>query len=453
VDGWPVVGVLPKLLRQPVEQLRSFPAAGPVTRVRVGPRDVFFVNHPDLAHEVLAERGGDFVKAGLGKERMRPLGGDGIALADGEQWARARRMISPLFARGRLAALADKMANTIDDHLSNWDEVADRDIEVDLSLEMAGLTLSVLSATMFSQSLDPAERDQLGRDWKAVMTWIQARVFTPGLPEWLPMPFERRGRQALHRIETQLNRMIAERGDGSADGDLLDALVSASDDGYRFDDVELRDHAINLIFAGHETTAATVTWALVLLEQHPEWAEQVIDEVDRVLGDRAPAYEDTIRLEVTRAAWEEALRIAPPGTVSPRSALVDSVLGGFLIPRDSIVLINYVAVQSHPQFWESPDRYDPSRFLGPDAGPRRQRAHMPFGTGPRACVGALMGTMEGVFVLAMVLQRFRLTLAPGSSMKATMRGTIHFKDGPRVLVRRRLGTNLGATPAPAEVPV
>jgi cytochrome P450 len=258
----------------------------------------------------------------------------------------------------------------------------------------------------------------------------------------VPLPFERRGRHGLDNIERELYRMIDERtqagGDDRDDRDLLEALIGASADGSRFDRQELRDHAINLMFAGHETTAATLVWALVLLEQHPQWTERAIAEIESHVGSRPPTYDDMQRLEVTRACWEEALRIAPPGVVAPRSAATDAVLGSYRVPAGRIVLINYVAIQSHPDFWHEPAVYNPGRFLGPEAGPRRQRAQMPYGLGPRACVGALMGQMEGMFTIIRLLQRYRLTVVPGGSLRTTMRGTIHYKDGPRMLVHRRL---------------
>ena len=175
------------------------------------------------------------------------------------------------------------------------------------------MTMNVLCSTVFGESIEPAAREQIGRDFVCSNSWISWRIWTPGWPEWGPLPYRRKGEAALARTEATLLDMIRERRSNPGQGDMLSLLVEArfEDDGSGFSEKEIRDHAMNLLFAGYETTAVTSAWTLALLEQHPAWEERVVAEVDEVLGGKPPRFEDWPKLKVTKAAWEEAMRLYP----------------------------------------------------------------------------------------------------------------------------------------------
>jgi cytochrome P450 len=430
VPGLPVVGVLPRLAREPLEFMESLDRVGPLVRARFGPMTLYFVNHPDLAGEVQVARVDEFVKAGPHKERLRPLLGDSLPVADGDPWRRRRRLMNPMFSLKRLSGLSGLMTDTIAARLDSWTELVESDRSLDLSRELATLAMQVLATSMFSRSLSDEERDQLGQDFRFVTAYVNLRIWTPGLPEWVPMPREHSGEAALDRIEQVIRRVVADRRRDPGGDDLLALLLEArDDDGAPLSDVELRDELMALLFGGHETTATTVTWTFAMLEQHPEIEARVRREIDDVLGDRTPGMEDWPKLKYTKAAWEEAMRMFPPAFTNGRTAAHDCELGGYFVPAGAMVMLNVYGTHHHPDFWEHPHRFNPDRMLGERAAERHKWAHYPFGLGPRHCIGANMGNMEALYLIAMIMQRFRLSLEPGADIRPTARMSIQPRRG------------------------
>jgi cytochrome P450 len=458
VGGLPLVGPVARLSRDPLGFMKGMVTAGPMVRVQLGARDMYFLNHPDLIQEALVARADEFIKEGMGTERLGPLAGNGLPHIDGEPWSRARKMMRPGFTQRTLKAQAEVMVDSVEAELQSWERVADTGQPIDLGSALAKVTMAVLTSTIFGFSLSDDERETLDRDFAAFNSWINWRLWTPGFPEWSPLPGKAKGEAALQRIDALLYRLMDERKrEPDKHDDLLAMLVNArsEDDGSMFTDSDMRDHAMNLLFAGHETTAVTTTWTLALLERHPAWEERVLAEVDAVLGDRRPSFDDWQKLKVVLACFEEAMRMYPPAFINGRSAAADCELGGYPVPKGTMVMFNVVGAHHHPDFWPAPESFDPTRFLdGNDKG-RHLGSYFPFGIGQRACIGRHMGTVEAVLTLAMIFQRYRLRLKEGTTLDPKIRMSIQFKDGPQMCVSRRSGLTLAPradADGPAEPP-
>jgi cytochrome P450 len=440
MPGVPVLSTVSQLMRNPIGLMKRMDAIAPIVRVRLGVRDVYFVNHPDTIRDVLVTRVDEFSKGGMGKDRLEPLAGDGLPQLDGAEWTRARKMMRPGFTHGSLAKMSEKMVAAIGEHLDSWNPTVAAGEPINLSSQFNQLTMSVLCSTIFGHSLSMEERKALNHDFGLANRWINWRLWTPGLPEWAPLPGKRAGAPAMARIDRMLAELIEQRrGRPDQYDDLLSMLVNArsEDDDSVFDTKAVRDHAMNLLFAGHETTAITSTWALTLMQQHPEWEERALGEVDQVLGARTPTFEDWQRLPVVKACWEEAMRMYPPAFINGRTAVSDCELGGYFVPKGTMVMLNVVGTHYHPEFWDGPERFDPGRFLDERDKSRHTCAYYPFGVGPRMCIGKFMGSVEAVLAIAMIYQRYRLVLDAGAGIEPTIKLSIQFKDGPRMRVEHR----------------
>ncbi|CDO30838.1 cytochrome P450 [Mycolicibacterium porcinum] len=453
--GIPIVGTVSQLMSDPLGFMKGMDAVAPIVRVRLGARDVYFVNHPDLIKEVLVTREKEFSKAGMGKQRLDPLAGDGLSQIEGPEWSRARKMMRPGFTQRSLAKMSEKMVFAIADHLDSWEPKLAAGESINLSSELAELTMSVLTSTIFGHSLTLEDRKTLDRDFAAANRWVNWRLWTPGFPEWAPLPGKRKGIAAMARIDrvlaklTDHRRQHPERYD-----DLLSMLVNAEseDDGSVFDAKQIRDHAMNLLFAGHETTAITSTWALALMQQHPYWEERAIREVDEVLQGRTPSFEDWQRLPVIKACWEEAMRMYPPAFINGRTAVADCELGGYSVPKGTMVMLNVVGTHYHPEFWDKPEEFNPDRFLDDRDKSRHMCAYYPFGVGSRMCIGKYMGTVEAVLAISMIYQRYRLVLDAGADIAPKIKMSIQFQDGPRMRIEPRAASSATASvqaPVPA----
>ncbi|MBM4200895.1 MAG: cytochrome P450, partial [Gammaproteobacteria bacterium] len=229
------------------------------------------------------------------------------------------------------------------------------------------------------------------------------------------------------------------RASGTRCEDLLDKLLYAVDPetGEAMDDRQIRDECLTIFIAGHETTAVALTWCWHLLGTHPEARERLQAEVDAVLGSRVPALDDVPALPFTRAVIEEAMRLLPPAIGVVRKTVADLVLGGYPIPGSTLVFVNIANIHRHPEFWEEPDRFSPERFLPGSPVPGHRLAYMPFGAGPRVCLGNHFAMTEGLLLLAGLARQFRLDPLPGHAVEPEIVLTLRPKGGLRMCIERR----------------
>jgi cytochrome P450 len=390
---------------------RAMRLHGDVVRFVVGPPgrrfEVYGVFHPDGVQRVLAGPRGHYSKATRVYQEITAAIGLGLLTSEGALWQRQRRLIQPLFTRKAIAGYATLMADEATSAAERWRGAA----TIDAHVEMTRLTLRVVGRAIFGDDVDDA-RDVLRSAFPVATQHATRRATAPfALPPSWPTPANLRAARARRALYAVVDGLIARRqATGATGDDLLSRLLRARDPdtGAAMDEQLVRDEALIFLLAGHETTSIALTFALHLLARHPDEQERVCDEVDRVLGGRAPAVEDVPALERTTWALKEAMRLYPPAPGWGRRAEVDDEIHGYRVPKGAIVLVTPWATHRHPTFWEHPDAFDPDRFAPEREESRHRYAYFPFGAGPRACIGSHFALMEAAIALAIVLQRFRV---------------------------------------------
>lgn len=385
---------------------------GDAVRISIGPKVLLFFNHPDHAKHVLADNPTNYHK-GLGLAQARRALGDGLLTSEGDLWRKQRKVIQPVFQPKRMARQAGVVAAEAAKLVTRLRAYEGRG-PVDVTRELTGLTLGVLGRTLLDADLD--RFTSLGHSFEAMQDQAMFEMVSMSMvPMWVPLPHQLRFRRARAELQRIVDQLVAEHSGRRDSDDALSRLIEStgreSDPGVRRK--RMRDELVTLLLAGHETTASTLSWTFHLLDQHPQVWERVHEEAREVLGDRLPDYEDLHRLRYTSMVIDEAMRLYPPVWMLSRVAQAEDVVGGYHVPAGTDVLVCPYTLHRHPDFWDEPDRFDPTRF-GPARSAHRPRyAYLPFGAGPRFCVGNNLGLMEAAFVLAMVARDLRLTKVPG----------------------------------------
>jgi cytochrome P450 len=398
----------------------------------------FLVNKPEYIEHVLLTNHGNYRKSHFARHLLGPLLGEGLLTAEGEVWRRERRIAAPAFHTRRVGALVDTVAACSADALARW-----RAIEgsFDLFSEMMALTLAVISRTMFSDDT-LGEVETLRRLTGVVVSLRPNLLDLFGFPEWIPRLRSRPYREAIAAFEALVARLLAERRRAQQErNDLLAMLLSARDaeTGEGMSDRALRDEILTIFLAGHETTANALTWTLYLLARHPEAEARLHEELARVLGPRAPTFADLAELKWTRMVIEESMRLYPPAHAIARSAIGEDTIGGMRVPAGASISISISIYMTHrnPKLWRQPDRFDPERFAPAAVAARHRFAYLPFGGGPRICIGNGFAMAEAQVILAMIAQRYRLRLAPGYPVEPVGLITLRPKHGLWMTLERR----------------
>ncbi len=379
---------------------------GDVAFLRLANQRVFFINDPEFVKDVLVTHQSNFKKS-RALERAKMMLGEGLLTNEGEAHLKQRRLVQPAFHRERLAGYAKSIVQLSTRASDRWVDGETREIHD----EMMRLTLAIIGQTMFSADVE-TEAAEIGEALSTVLAMFNL-LFVP-FSEWLeklPLPAMRRFEKARDRLDKTIYKMIVERRAAEEDrGDLLAMLLLAQDEGSGMTDKQVRDEAMTLFLAGHETTANALTWTWYLLSQHPEIEARLHEEIDRELAGRAPAFDDLPRLNYTERVFAESMRLYPPAWAIGRRAKAEHQLGNFRIPAQSIVLMSPYAMHRNPAYWPEPERFDPDRFLPEAIASRPKFAYFPFGGGARVCIGERFAWMEGVLVLATIAQKWRLRL-------------------------------------------
>lgn len=378
----------------------------------LGNQVVFLLNHPDYIRDVLVTNNRMFMK-GRGLQRAKKLLGEGLLTSEGDFHLRQRRLAQPSFHRQRIAAYGATMTQFAEQMLRGWH--SDETVEVDR--EMMRLTLAIAGKTLFGADVG-SEADEIG----AALTTAFKLFNTITLPFWdllekLPLPANRRFQQARSRLDSTIYRIIDEhRKAGTDNGDLLSMLLVAQDtegDGGSMTDEQLRDEAMTIFLAGHETTANALTWTWYLLSQNPEIEARFHAEIDGVLGPRLPTADDVPRLRFTEMVFAEAMRLFPPAWIIGRRVLEDYQINGAKIPARALLLMSQYVTHHDSRWYPDPNRFDPDRWRPEKREERPRFSYFPFGGGPRLCIGESFAWMEGVLLLATIGQKWRLRLIPG----------------------------------------
>lgn len=443
--GMPLFGHAGVFKKDPLQTMADWwRRYGDALRFRLGPKTLHLFSHPDLAEAVLVKHADRFVKV---YNPLRPGGlalvlGNGLVTSSGEIWKRHRRIIQPIFHRARLTAMADRMVQIGEHRIAGWSKQTEQPI--DIAAEMMALTLEVIAHTMFTTSV-AQHIDQISHALRVSLRYAFDSFHNPlHPPTWLPTGRNREFRQVTAFMDNLIYGLIAERrGSGKRHDDLLDRLLDARDEetGAGLTDRELRDEALTIFAAGHETTANALAWTWYLLAIHPDAKARFHEEVDQVLQGRRPTVDDLPNLPYTRALFDESLRLFPPAPAIQRKAATTTTINGLTLPAGSVVLIGTYNLHRHPAFWSDPERFLPERWLSGERSLSRY-AYMPFGAGPRACVGTHFALIEGPLLLALIGQRYDLRLAQ-DRVEPQLMVTLRPKDG--ILMtrhpRQRLATS------------
>ncbi len=432
------IRVLAGLHRDPTAVMADLRARhGDLVHFRIGPQHVFVVMRADLAREVLVTHQRSF-KKGPGFERAQIVLGNGLLTSEGDFHLRQRRMMQPAFHRRRVAAYADIMVDEAARVGDEWREGVARDVAAD----MTQLALRVVTRALFGADLD-SDAEKIGRAVAEVGEFFDYLTIAL-LPVLLrtPLPSVRRFKQGIDELEGATSRVIAERRSAGSDddGDLLSILLAARDvegDGTGMTDTQVRDEALTLITAGHETTANGLNWAWYLLALHPEVEARFHAELDDVVGDGPATADDASRLPYTEAVLLEAMRLYPPAWGIERRAVADQAIGGHVIPAGAAVLMPTYVMHRDPRFFPDPLRFDPDRFLPDGSSERPDWAYPLFGGGTRKCIGVGFAMLEATLVLAELGRRWRLRLDPSRPVVPQARVSLRPRDGLWMLPERR----------------
>ena len=398
------------------------------------------VNEPAFIEHILVTNHHNYVKSRLTRQVLKPALGNGLLISDGEFWRRQRRIMAPAFHRQHVAQAAGVIVRRASQRVGRWRTAYGPGQCLDISREMKLLTMEIVAEALFSSEI----ADSIDELERAVRT-VVASLGTPnpldilGFPEWFPRWRSRRARSALARLDRTIYDIIAtRRATGEVSGDLLALLLSARDDtGEGMTDTQLRDEVITFFAAGHETTALALTWTLYLLSRHPGIERTLHGEVDRVLADREATYDDLEALPYTRMVVQEAMRLFPPAFSLSRRALADDQVGGHTIRGGSLVTISPYLTHRNPRLWKDPLRFDPERFTSDRIKARHRYAYLPFGGGPRICIGRGFAMAEACLVLATIARACRLRVASGHRVEALGRITLRPRHGLQMTLERR----------------
>jgi len=411
--------------------------ARPVTHVRLGLRHMYTANAPDLVKHVLLDNAANYHKSPIIRRLLEPALGQGLVTSEGAVWKRHRQLVAPIFAQRRIAALVPAMVEETLDTTEQWR--AQPGQAFDLTAALSRITLDIITRTMFGAE-SRAETTTLAADADTYQKMLRPSLLDfLAVPDWVPRPGGRGARMLGRKLTETINRVVAQRRalGGDARDDLLALLVQAVDR-QDLSDREIRDEIATIFTAGHETTALALGWVFYLLDLHPRIERRVAEEVRDVLGGRTPTAEDVERLTLTRMVLEEALRLYPPAHSMTRIALGPDRLGDVPVPKGAVVIISTWLTHRNPTLWPDPDRFVPDRFDPRRAGPPRSRySYLPFGAGPRVCVGAAFAMQESLVVLATILQRWRVRMAPGHPIEPVALITLRPRFGLRAIAEPR----------------
>ncbi len=445
--AWPVLGNVRELGQGAFHEvlLRLHQRYGDIFRLRYpGGGDVVVVRDPDALRHILQTHYTRYRK-GRQLEVARPLIGQGIFISEGEFWLRQRRLVQPAFVRPAVRALAPRMAQVIDELLDAWEPAARTGEPIPVKAEMMRLAMQIVARTMFSNSLRPEELQEVEHHFTYLLTVVSHRSssIVHNLFPWvqkLPTPANRRFQKAIRALDRIIFRLIEDRKRRGDEGqDVLGMLLRArhEETGQGMTDRQLRDEVVTLFLAGHETTAIALTWALALLSRFPWLRAELQAEADAVLGDERPTAAHYDRLTFTRAFFDEVLRLYPPQIVMLREAAQEDEIGGFALRPGQALLLHIYGVHMHEAYWDNPAGLDPKRFPPYGPGPKHKFAYLPFGAGPRRCLGDKFAHLEGTLALALIHRRYTLDLVPGTPLEPDTVGTLRPKGPVPMRVRRR----------------
>ena len=419
--------------------IRLVDAYPDLVEVRVGPKKLVILHHPELVREVLAKRGQEFPKAPVFRDTLGKALGNGLVASGGKFHAKQRKMMQSLFHQKRMDAYSRVMVDYTADMLKEWERNPKRDVHND----MMKLTMFIVSKTLFNADKATMAKDaQRAADaiannqiWMEKEFWLGIK-----LPSWIPtrgnLAYRRNNRVLREVLMPIIKRRQKENGDR---GDLLSTLLAARDDQNRPMPLEqIFDEVNNLFSAGHETTANSLTWAFYLLGQHPDVLAELTAEIDAVLQGSTPTIADLDRLPYLEMVIKEAMRIYPAvWSLAYREVQADTTIGPYSFQKGTWLVVSPYSLHHQKAYYPNPKVFDPKRFDPGRAGSIPRYAYLPFGAGPRVCIGAQFAMLESQLILATLLQQATFELVPGQVIKPKALITVSPENGLHIRVKRR----------------
>lgn len=421
-----LIGNIPLTAEDPLAIYTQWAAEfGDIFHYRAAWIQVYFLNHPDFIDFVLVRQPQNFWKDRVIRN-SRWLFGNGLLTNEGEPWKKQRRLMQPAFHRERIASYAALMTQYTEKAVSNWRDGA----VIDIHQEMMRLTLAITIDVLFG-----VEAEDLPETSQALNVLAHnmsgGGILFPSLVRLVPRPGWLKFRRATRKLEETVWRIIdRRRKNGKDSGDLLSTLLATQDeDGGRMSDRQIRDEVMTFLLAGHETTALALSWAWHLLAENPRAERELHEELDRVLGGRAPTFSDLPALPFTDGVVKESMRLYPPAWAIGRTAATDLELGGYHVPKGANIVVSPYVRHRDARYFPAPETFDPGRWSSEAIRSLPRFAYFPFGAGPRQCIGASFATMEAALILATVASKFQVCPVPGRPAEPLPSLTLRPKRG------------------------
>ena len=434
--GHPIRGNFPEYVLDQLGYLeRAANDYGDVVRLRFFNIPVYIFNNPRDVEDILVTNNRSFKKPlDFRLPLFRGIFGNGLLTSEGDFWRRERRLAQPAFHRDRIAEYGNVMVAYANRMIDSWQDGG----TIDIHREMMVLTLRIALKTLFNVEAeeDVALMSSLSNDLIEMFS-LQESTMWP-LHNYLPTPSGLRFRRLTRQLSQYIYGIISRRRGSEDSGDLLSMLLQAQDeDGSRMSDVQLRDEVMTLFLAGHETTALSLSWTLYLLSEHPEIESKLTNQLESVLGAGDPSVSDLPNLRFTEAVVKESLRLYPPAWAFGRQAVQECQIGGYSVPKGRQAFFFPWVIHRDPRYFDSPNEFRPERWNDEKLKQLPKYAYLPFGGGPRICIGNAFAMMESTMVLASIARRFNVSLAPGQKVEPWPVFTLRPRYGIKLVLQEK----------------
>ena len=439
-SGYPLIGNLPKMLQNPLQFLTEVTKDyGTTVKLgAMGAQQLYLVSDPDDVRYILQENSQNYIK-GKNFQIIQQIIGNGLAVKEGSDWKRERRLMQPSFHRQQVGALIALMNQTTAEMVQSWEGIKTGK-SLDIFSQMMNLTQTILLKSLLSID-SPEQIAEMNQIWNTAYEYLSSQLWAVlRLPLWVPTPKNRRFVKAMSQLDRIVYDIIQQRrGDDNPPGDLLAMLMAAydSESGSGLSDEQLRDEIMTIFTGGFETSAAVLAWTLYLLDRHPEVESKLHSELDSVLGGGTPALEDLAKLQYTRMVLSESMRLYPGAWVFTRTNLQADKIGKYQIPANSLIMISPYITHRLPEYWSNPEEFNPERFTKEKVAARPRYAYYPFGGGKRQCIGEVFAMTEMQLVVAAITQKYRLSSVPEHPVEPEPMFTLRPRYGIQMTLQPR----------------
>jgi len=439
-EGDTIVGSLADLGRDPLGFLTQCARDyGDIVPMRLGLTSVCLITNPDYIEQVLKDRE-TFIKS-RGLRVLKTLLGEGLLTAEGDSWLSHRRLAQPIFHQKKINGYATAMVDYAEQMLAIWRDGETRDVHA----EIMRLTLRIVMKTIFNTEIDEGEARTVANALDVAMHWFESKRRQGFLVwEWFPRPENIQYRRTIAEMDEAIYKLIQQRRDSDEETkDLLSMLMHARDEetGQQMNDKQLRNEVVTLMLAGHETTANALSWTWVLLSKYPEVRNKLQDELNQVLAGRSPTVEDIPQLRYTDMVIKESMRLYPPVSIIGREAVRDCTIGDYAVPEGCAIQISQWVMHRHPRYFENPEIFQPERWEDNLEKRLPRGVYIPFGDGPRICIGRGFALMEAILLLATIAQKFQLDVLPGFPIVPQPSITLRPEYGVKVQLKQLASHN------------